>query len=146
MAEHIDYNTTLLSSGGHLWRWADQPTAEKRLRATGADGEVRMVLSRGAVRGQIVGMLTATGVDRAAADAALTSLEETLESLIDAGEAVAAEDDQGHRIADLSIDAYSRLVTDAVRGGARAYATGPGGVKVMQRYRLAVTNLSGRWS
>jgi len=139
MAENIDGDNPF-ASGGHRWIWGPRPTLDKRVGALGTYGEARTVLRRAGRPGVIVGVLRVSGEsDRADADAAMTAIEDSWEGLITEGGSYSAEDDQGHSIDALSVDAYRAI-------GPRQYGQADGGNwDVWQRYEARVTNLTGAW-
>ena len=135
MAEHID-STTPFSSAGHRWQWGESAVVDKRLGAVGTDGEISIRLRRGARPGIIAGLLKASGTSRDDADDGMTLLEFAIEGLIGNGGDYAAEDDQHHVIASLTVDRHQRL-------GPRQYAHEGSTWWCLQDYACHVTALTG---
>jgi len=135
MAENIG-GANPFASGGHRWMWAAQETIDKRFGAVGTIGDINIRLRRGGRAGRIVGVLKASDSSRAAADTAMTALEDAIEALIDAQDDHAAEDDHGHTMTNLIVCGYGRI-------GMRQYGrTGETHV-VWQRYVVNVANRTG---
>jgi len=135
MAEHIDNNATLLSSGGHRWVWESVPVAEKVLGSVGLAGNWSLAMGSGGVNGVITGVLRGEGGNLAAARAALNALEAAIETLCRNGNEVAWEDDLGRSGTRLVLRGYQR------QGPAEVL---DGGLKLWQRYAMVVRENSGR--
>ncbi len=142
MAEHVN-NKPLFASGGHVWQWEAEAIAPKTLRTVGTTGAARMVLNVGeraaviAGRGGGPAVLKASGSSRAAADAALSVLEDAITALRRSGQAVPWEDDQGHTGTLLVIDDYRPA-------GPRVYGQAGGTWFAWQFYTARVLDLAGR--
>ncbi len=141
MAEHINNNATLLASGGHTWLWGQPKVTGKSVGTVAVVGEYAAVISIGALPVRITGahggkpaLLTASGASRAATDAAMTAIENTIELLIMRGTQVKWEDDQGHSGSALQLRKYTRM-------GARQYSDG--GQTVWQYYTIDAAELNG---
>lgn len=139
MAEHIN-NQDLLGSGGHQWRWGEPVMVDKTLGTVAVRGASRYITHRGPRPATIAGkgggpaLLKAVGANRAAADAAMTDIEDAIEDLVLSGSVVAWEDDCGHSGDRLVLTRYRR-------SGPRIYSADS--TRCWQRYVLEVMDLTG---
>ncbi len=141
MAEQIDGNPNLISSGGHVWVWDRRYMAAKTLRSVGTTGAARVLLVAGEQGVTITGrdgaaILKGSGGSKADADADLTAQESAICELRDSGRAVSYEDDAGRSGDQLVVSDYQRI-------GHRQYGQSGGGWNVWQRYQLRAIDLEG---
>ena len=139
MAENVN-GVDLFGSGGHVWLWGDRARNRKSLGTAGVVGEAQILVNLGrrpltiAGVGRSPALLKATGVSRAAADAALTALERAIEACCDTGTVYTWEDPQGRTGAALTLHGYRRL-------GHREYSGD--NLTVWQYYRVEGAELLG---
>ena len=131
MSENID-GVDLLGSGGHVWIWSGAQPTRKIVGTAGVKGAFGMATSLGPRPCRITGKNGSPALLRAASDAALTTIEASIELAEASAGEYAWSDDLGHSGTALTIVAYRRV-------GPRVYGSGA----VWQYYEMQLMEMAG---
>jgi len=143
MSENVG-GSDIFGSGPHVWVWGRAQQVAKTLRTVGTNGEARWPLLNAGRPGRITGVrgpavlkVAATQNTRALADAAMDTLEDTIEELRKLGTVSEWEDDTGRTGSQL-------VIVDYRPAGRRHYIRSSDSKwGCWQEYQCAVRELSG---